>query len=91
MRLLTVSVLLSLILAGCASTPVSVVPKFPSAPEMLLKKCPELKTIEGEKVNIIDFTKVVSENYTTYYECSVLHDKFIDWYTNQKRIFEEIK
>ena len=80
-----------LILAGCASQPVPVVPKFPTAPEMLLKKCPELKTIEGEKVNIIDFTKTVSENYTTYYECSAVHDSFIDWYNKQKHIFEEIK
>lgn len=91
MRLLTVSILMSLILSGCATKPVPVVPKFPVAPEMLLTKCPELKTIEGEKVNIIDYTKTVSDNYTTYHECSAVHDSFIDWYNKQKRIFEEIK
>jgi hypothetical protein len=92
MRLLKLSILtLVVVLAGCASTPVPVVPKFPSAPEILLKKCPNLKTIEGEKVSIIDFTKVVSDNYTLYYECSQLHDSFIDWYNSQKRIFEELK
>ena len=91
MRLFKLSILsLLLVLAGC-STPVPVVPKFPVAPEVLLKSCPTLKTIEGEKVSIIDFTKTVSENYTTYYECSVLHDGFIEWYNAQKRIFEEIK
>ena len=91
MRLFKLSILsLLLVLAGC-STPVPVVPKFPVAPEVLLKNCPALKTIEGEKVSIIDFTKTVSENYTTYYECSVLHEGFIEWYNAQKRIFEELK
>ena len=91
MRLFKLSILsLLLVLAGC-STPVPVVPKFPVAPEVLLKSCPALKTIEGEKVSIIDFTKTVSENYTTYYECSVLHDGFIEWYNAQKRIFEELR
>ena len=92
MRLLKLSILAAvLILTGCASTPVPVVPKFPTAPDMLLKSCPTLKTIEGEKVSIIDFTKTVAENYTTYYECSAIHEGFIDWYNKQKRIFEEIK
>ena len=92
MRLFKLSILsLLLVLAGCSTTAVPVVPKFPTAPEMLLKSCPTLKTIEGEKVSIIDFTKTVSENYTTYYECSVLHEGFIEWYNAQKRIFEELK
>lgn len=81
---------LLLILVGC-STPVPVVPKFPTAPEILLKKCPELKTIEGEKVSIIDFTKTVADNYMTYHECSILHESFIEWYNAQKQIFEELK
>ena len=92
MRLFKLSILsLLLVLAGCSTTAVPVVPKFPTAPEMLLKSCPTLKTIEGEKVSIIDFTKTVAENYTTYYECSVLHEGFIEWYNAQKRIFEELK
>lgn len=92
MRLFKLSIIfISIILAGCATTAVPVVPKFPTAPEVLLKSCPSLKTIEGEKVSIIDFTKTVAENYTTYYECSVLHEGFIEWYNAQKRIFEELK
>lgn len=89
LKLATVAILV--ILGGCASDPVPVVPKFPTAPEMMLTTCPQLKTIGGEKVNIIDFTKTVSENYTTYYECSAKNDSWIDWYNKQKRIFEEIK
>ena len=92
MRLFKLSILsLLLVLAGCSTTAVPVVPKFPTAPEMLLKSCPTLKTIEGEKVSIIDFTRVVSENYTIYYECSVLHEGFIEWYNAQKKIFEELR
>lgn len=88
---LQISILAALaILAGC-STPVPVVSKFPAAPEMLLVKCPALKTIEGVKVSIIDLTKNITANYNTYYECSMIHDSFIEWYATQKRIFEEIK
>jgi len=91
MRLIKLPIIIaSMILAGCA-TPVPVVPKFPVAPEQLLNKCPVLKTIDGEKISIIDLTKTVTENYNSYYECSAVHDSFIDWYTTQKRIFEELK
>jgi hypothetical protein len=78
------------LLAAC-STVVPVAQSFPQAPEMLMEKCPELKTISGEKVTIIEFTKTVSENYTTYYQCAGRTDAWIDWYNQQKKIWEEMK
>ena len=81
-----ISVLL-LCLTGC-STVVPVTAKFPEVPAMLLEKCPQLKTIDGENTSIIDLTKTVTVNYTTYYGCAVKSDAWIEWYHVQKLIFE---
>jgi len=79
-----------LLITGCSTT-VPITAKFPDAPAMILEKCSKLKTIEGDSVSIIDFTKIVTLNYTTYYECAVKNDSWIEWYYEQKKIFEEIK
>lgn len=83
-------VLLGLVslLAAC-STAVPVTQSFPDAPAILMEKCPELKIIQGEKVSIVDFTKTVSENYTTYYECSAKNNSWQEWYTKQKKIWDD--
>jgi hypothetical protein len=81
---------LTILLSAC-STAVPVAQKFPDAPDMLMEKCPSLKTIAGEKISIVDFTKTVSENYTTYYQCSAGKEAWIDWYSQQKKIWDETK
>lgn len=81
---------LALFLTACSTT-VPVTARFPDAPILILEKCPQLKTIEGDSVSIIDFTKTVTLNYTTYYECAVKSDAWIEWYYAQKKIFEEVK
>jgi hypothetical protein len=78
------------LLAAC-STAVPVTQSFPDAPVMLMEKCPELKTIQGEKISIVDFTKTVSENYMTYYQCAGKQEAWIDWYNQQKNIWDETK
>jgi hypothetical protein len=82
-------IVLAFLITGCSTT-VPVIAKFPSAPELLLEKCPQLQTIDGEKVSIIDYTKTVTINYTTYYECAVKNDNWIEWYQKQKSIFEKV-
>lgn len=82
--------LIPILLAGCGTTaPVTV--KFPEAPSVLLEKCPPLKTIEKDDVSIIDITKSVTVNYTAYYECGIKVENWIEWYNDQKKIFEKIK
>lgn len=76
------------LLAAC-STAVPVTQSFPDAPAILMEKCPELKIILGEKVSIVDFTKTVSENYTTYYECSAKNNSWQEWYVKQKKIWDD--
>ena len=78
-----------LILTGCSTT-VPVTAKFPDVPERLLVKCPQLEKLENE-VKLSDISKTVTNNYTTYYECAVKNDAFIEWYQTQKRIFESVK
>jgi len=82
-------VALLLCLSACTSVPVTT--DFPTAPDALMQKCPELKTITGEKVTIVDFTRTVTENYTTYYECAARSEAWQEWYTRQKQIWEEVK
>jgi hypothetical protein len=87
---LVIYILLAFLITAC-STAVPLTQSFPEAPAMLKEKCPELKTILGEKVTIIEFTKTVSENYTTYYQCAGRTDAWIDWYDQQKKIWEEMQ
>ena len=82
--------LLSLvILLSACSTVVPVKQKFPEAPAKLMTKCPNLKTVEGEKVSITDLLKVVVENYSTYYQCAVVTDGWQEWYQIQKIISDQ--
>jgi hypothetical protein len=82
-------ILLALLIAGCSTT-VPVVAKFPEAPSKLLVKCPSLEQI-NEQPTLSDVAKTVTNNYTTYYECAVKNDAWIEWYQVQKLIFESIK
>jgi hypothetical protein len=86
--ILVIFILLVFLITAC-STAVPLTQRFPDAPAMLKEKCPELKIIRGEKVTIVDFTKTVSENYTTYYQCAGRTDAWIDWYNQQKKIWDE--
>lgn len=83
-------VIISLLIAGCSTT-VPVTAKFPAAPKALMEKCPPLKKLEGDQVSLVDLHTTVVENYTSYYECSVKVEAWQEWYTSQKKIFEEVK
>lgn len=80
---------LSMWLVGC-STVVPVKAKFPDAPETLMVKCPELKKLDAQP-KLSDVSKTITQNYTTYHECSVRNDAWIEWYKVQKQIFESVK
>ena len=76
-------------LTGC-STVVPVKAKFPDVPEKLIVKCPQLEKL-SETPTLSDVAKTVTNNYTTYYECAVKSDAWIEWYQIQKKIFEEVR
>ena len=79
-----------LLLAGC-TTVVPVKQKFPNATPELMKKCENLKKIEGDKVAITEMLKVIVHNYSLYYECSTKVDGWQDLYNEQKKIFDNVK
>jgi hypothetical protein len=87
---LALFIVFAFLVTGCSTT-VPVTAKFPAVPDILLEKCPQLQTIDDEKVSIIDYTKTVTVNYTTYYECSVKNSNWAEWYQTQKNIFESVK
>lgn len=88
--LLFVIILLILFtLVGCSTT-VPVTAKFPEVPPRLLVKCPNLEKLD-EQPKLSDVAKSVTNNYTTYYDCAVKNDGWIEWYEIQKQIFESIK
>jgi hypothetical protein len=76
-------------MVGCSTT-VPVKRNFPEVPERLMQKCPQLQKI-NEDAKLSDIAKTVTNNYTTYYECAVKDDAWIEWYQLQKHIFESVK
>ena len=77
-----------LLLTGCSTT-VPVTAKFPDAPSSM-GKCTELSQLNTD-AKLSDVALTVTSNYSTYYECSVKNDAWIEWYQKQKSIFESVK
>jgi hypothetical protein len=80
---------LALLLSACTAVPVD--RKFPSIPTELQQACPDLKTIDTNTTKLSELVNVVVVNYGQYKECQVKVDSWIDWYNNQKQIFESVK
>ena len=83
---------LCITLAGCSmfSTTVPVKQKFPDAPAELMQVCPELlQTPQGAKLS--EVLTVVNKNYSAYHECRTRQEAWIEWYSAQKKIFDEVK
>ena len=76
-------------LAGCSTT-VPVTSKFPEPPKYSLQSCPQLQLLK-ERSKLSDVATTVTINYSTYYECAVKNDAWIEWYQIQKHIFESVK
>jgi hypothetical protein len=76
-----------LFLAGCfASAPVK--RNFPDIPDDLKKSCPELKTIDNGTDQLSRVITTVTENYAQYHECKLKTDTWLEWYKQQKKIFD---
>lgn len=82
-------VVLALCVVGCSTT-VPVTAKFPEVPNALLQSCPQLEKISDD-AKLSDVARTVTINYTSYYECAVKHNAFIEWYHKQKHIYESVK
>jgi len=78
-----------LLLSGCSTT-VPVTAKFPDAPKFASEACPQLQKLNND-AKLSDVATTVTINYSTYYECAVKNDAWIEWYQIQKTIFESVK
>lgn len=79
---------LSLLLSACTTVPVA--RKFPEVPTELNQSCPELKLV-GDTTKLSEVVDTVVTNYGQYKECQVKVDSWIEWYKEQKSIFESVK
>ena len=84
-----IAILFIMMCTGC-STVVPVTAKFPDAPATIMQQCPQLEKLNAD-AKLSDVAKTVTINYTTYYECAIKNDAWIEWYGVQKNIFESIK
>lgn len=74
-------------MTGCV-TPVD--RNFPSLPDSLKTKCQDLlDTPNTDKLSIV--LTVVTTNYSQYQECSIKVDTWLQWYNDQKKIFDSVK
>jgi hypothetical protein len=77
-----------LTLSGCTALPIS--QRFPEAPEVLLEKCPPLKTIDKSEVLLSEFTTTVVENYGKYHMCAAVVEAWQEWYKENSKIFNQV-
>ena len=81
-------IVIALLLSGC-STVVPVTVKFPEPPGRgATAGCPVLQKLNND-AKLSDVATTVTVNYSTYYECAVKTDAWIEWYNIQKIIFEK--
>ena len=84
-----VIIAISLALTAC-STLVPVSMTFPEAPGRQAQvACPNLQKLKDDAL-LSDVSRTITINYSTYYECAVKTDAWIEWYEIQRRIFEGV-
>jgi hypothetical protein len=79
-----------LLLTGCLET-VPVKRTFPDVPPEIAKACPELQEATKDTKEFSKLLDVVVVNYSTYYECRIKIDAWLQWHQDQKKIFDEVK
>ena len=90
MRKLLILIPMILLLTGCLED-VPVSSKWPATPDELKTACPSLEQINPDTTKLSEVIGVVSDNYSTYHECQVKVDAWIEWYKAHQQIVEEIK
>jgi hypothetical protein len=78
-------------LTACSTTaPVAM--KFPDVPQVLKEPAGKLSPLDtSKKVELSDIIENANENAGKYYELRERYNAWIEWYTEQKKIFESVK
>ena len=82
--------LMVLALTGC-STVVPVTMKFPEPPPSLMEPPEKLSTLKKDKVELSDIIENTNDNAGKYYKLREKYRAWQEWYSEQKKIFEETK
>ena len=78
-------------LSACSTT-APVVIKFPDVPQALKEPAGKLLPLDTtKKVELSNIIENVNENAGKYYELRERYNAWIEWYTEQKKIFESVK
>ena len=81
---------LVVITTGCTTVPVAV--KFPDVPVSLMEPANKLTLLDtSKKIKLSDIIENANENAGKYYELREKYNAWIEWYTTQKKIFEQVK
>lgn len=83
-----VAFILLFLLTGCITSPVK--HAFPKPPENVTEKCSDLNQIVQDEERLSEFLKVVTKNYSLYYDCASKHDLLVKWINEQKAIHDEV-
>jgi len=75
-----------LLLTGC----ITVKHAYPTPPEQVVERCPDLYQLTENEEQLTEFLKVVTKNYTLYYECATKHDLLVKWINEQKAIHDAV-
>jgi hypothetical protein len=75
----------ALLLTGCLAT----APRFPDIPPELKESCPELQEATKDTTELSKLLDVVVVNYTTYYDCRVKVEAWLEWHKSQKEIYNK--
>ena len=78
---------LAFLLTGCV-TPVK--HAFPTPPELIVERCPNLNQLAENEEQLTEFLKVVTKNYTLYHDCATRHDLLVKWINDQKAIHDAV-
>lgn len=80
----------TILLSGCLAT-APVKPVFPEALKEVMIACPELYLVPEDTTKLSETLSVVTKNYGLYHKCSTKVNTWIEWYIEQKKIYNEIK
>jgi hypothetical protein len=76
-----------LLLSSCATQKLPVAPKFPEPPGQVAEdNCPALHQLQNG-VKLSEVAKTITENYTLYYQCSLKQKAWMEWYQQQKDVY----
>lgn len=83
------TLILTVFVSGCTTTAVPVTVTFPSAPAIIMEECEGLLRLEPS-AKLSNLMLTVTENYMRYHECSRKHKAWVEWYHEQKTLFEKV-